>query len=56
MDTFMAIIAIKTPNFCPVYQTGYATGWDKYIWAAEHTCYRCVWCDEFPWWMRYCCS
>ena len=32
----------KNMHYCSLYQTGYATGWDKYIWVAEHTCYRCV--------------
>ena len=32
----------KDTHYCSVYQAGYATGWDRYIWAAEHTCYHCV--------------
>jgi hypothetical protein len=28
--------------YCDAYASGYRTGWDKYIWAAEHTCYHCA--------------
>jgi hypothetical protein len=35
-------ICSKDIRYCSSYQSGYAAGWDKYIWAAEHTCYRCV--------------
>ena len=32
----------KDSHACSEYQAGYSRGWDKFIWATEHTCYQCV--------------